>query len=255
MRHEFETPNPPRLSVRTPAGRIDVRTEDSQRTTVDVESRGDDDSVRVEQRGDEIVVEARKRLSLGRDREYRVRIQAPNTSQLDVVTGSADLQVDGRLGSLKTKTASGAVEVERVEGDVVVRSASGDVVVRAVTGDASVNTASGDVDLGSVGEEVAVRTASGEVRIGEVARDASVYTASGDQRLDAVVQGSVDLKSASGNVKVGIRRGSRIYVDARSMSGETTSELELGGTEPEGEGPLVELKAVTMSGDIRIVRA
>ena len=46
-----------------------------------------------------------------------------------------------------------------------------------------------------------------------------------------------------------------MWVDATSMSGGTTSDLDL-GAEPSGaEGPTVEVKATTMSGDVQIVRA
>jgi hypothetical protein len=38
------------------------------------------------------------------------------------------------------------------------------------------------------------------------------------------------------------------------MSGETSSELEVGDAPPDGEGPLVELRATAMSGDIRVKR-
>ena len=74
--------------------------------------------------------------------------------------------------------------------------------------------------------------------------------------VGAVTEGKIDLKSASGDLPCRHRRGSRLFVDARSMSGETSSEVELIGAETGGvEGPLVELKAVSMSGDIRVVRA
>ena len=39
------------------------------------------------------------------------------------------------------------------------------------------------------------------------------------------------------------------------MSGETTSELELGDAPMDGDGPLVEVRATAMSGDIRVKRA
>jgi hypothetical protein len=69
------------------------------------------------------------------------------------------------------------------------------------------------------------------------------------------VQGAVTLKSVSGDMHVGIRPGSALWVDAKSVSGDTSSELPIDDTPPEGEGPLVELRATAMSGDIRIVRA
>jgi hypothetical protein len=70
-----------------------------------------------------------------------------------------------------------------------------------------------------------------------------------------VAEGEVRLVSASGDVEVGIRRGSRLWVDAKSMSGGTSSELEVGDAPPAGDGPMVELRATTMSGDIQICRA
>jgi DUF4097 and DUF4098 domain-containing protein YvlB len=82
-----------------------------------------------------------------------------------------------------------------------------------------------------------------------------VNTVSGDIRVDAVKQGNVTLGAVSGDIVVGVRRGSRLWVDAQSISGETESELELAGTPVSDEGPLVELRAKTVSGDIRVVRA
>ena len=83
----------------------------------------------------------------------------------------------------------------------------------------------------------------------------NVQTASGDLHVASIAEGEVDAKSASGDVPSAIRQGSRLHVDARSMSGDTTSEIELGGVESSTDGPLVWVKAATMSGDIRIVRA
>jgi hypothetical protein len=39
------------------------------------------------------------------------------------------------------------------------------------------------------------------------------------------------------------------------MSGETSSELEIGDAPADGEGPMVEVRATAMSGDIRVKRA
>ena len=63
------------------------------------------------------------------------------------------------------------------------------------------------------------------------------------------------MQSASGDKTVGIRRGSRVHIDVRTMSGDTSSELEIEDAPALGEGPEVELRATSMSGDIRILRA
>jgi DUF4097 and DUF4098 domain-containing protein YvlB len=82
-------------------------------------------------------------------------------------------------------------------------------------------------------------------------------TISGDLELESVAAGEVEIDSVSGDVQVGITRGSRLAVDATAVSGDLESEIELGGDEAAGggEGPLVELRARTISGDLRIVRA
>ena len=109
--------------------------------------------------------------------------------------------------------------------------------------------------IGSIGGQATIRTASGDVAIAAAAGDTIVSSASGDQEIGSVTAGRVDLRSASGDIEVGIAKGSNVWVDARAMSGETTSELELGDVEPADDGaPLVELRAMSMSGDVRVVR-
>jgi DUF4097 and DUF4098 domain-containing protein YvlB len=111
------------------------------------------------------------------------------------------------------------------------------------------------VHVGSIGEGGGIHTVSGDVFVGAAGGSLSVNTVSGDVRVDAVHEGNINLGSVSGDVVAGVRRGSRLWVDAQSISGETESELELAGTPVSDEGPLVELRAKTVSGDIRIVRA
>ena len=255
MTYEFATPEPPRFRGMIAAGRIEIQTVDTAETVVDVEAiRGDLESLKVFQHGRDIVIENRKRFGFGND-EYEVRIRAPHGSDIDLNLASADIRGDGRFGSLEIHTASGDVEVGEVERNAKVRSASGDVQVGPVAGRVDVNTASGDVRVHTAGAGGTIRSASGDIQIGRAAQRVTVQTASGDQTIESVAEGSVDLKSASGDVQIGIKEGSRLRVDARSLSGDTSSEVELHGVETATEGPLVELKAASMSGDIRIVRA
>ena len=62
------------------------------------------------------------------------------------------------------------------------------------------------------------------------------------------------LKSVSGDMVVGVRRGSRVWMDVKTVTGNAQSDLDSDGGD-DGEGPLVELTATAMSGDIRILRA
>src|SRR5207247_8297223 len=126
--------------------------------------------------------------------------------------------------------------------------------VGAVEGRATAHTASGDVEIGRAGGQVGVHSVSGDVVVRDACGDVTANSVSGDQKLEAVVEGVVKAQSVSGDVEIGVRRGSRVYLDCSTLSGETSSELELTGDAGD-EGPLVELRAKTVSGDITIVRA
>ena len=89
-----------------------------------------------------------------------------------------------------------------------------------------------------VGGELSVNSASGDVLVREAGSSVSVNTASGDQEIGSVTTGKVTLKSASGDLKVGIREGTSLWVDARSRSGEVRSELPVSELPPDGNGPL-----------------
>jgi len=93
------------------------------------------------------------------------------------------------------------------------------------------------------------------VQVDDAGAGVKIRTASGDQRIDGVTAGSVELQSMSGDISVGIRQGSNVWVDARAMSGDLSSELELDDEQPADDAPLVELRAASMSGDVNVVRA
>lgn len=264
MRTEtFATPGPTALTVKVPAGTVELDARTGETTEVALEIlKGDQEleheaTIELRERGGtfEVVVEApRKLLGLGRE-EYSVAVAIPEGATVDVRSASADLQARGRYGDFEAESASGSTSVENVDGKLKVKSASGDVSARAVEGAASINTASGDIAIGSLVGPGTIRSASGDVAVRESAADLSVVTASGDQAIGSASAGEVKLRSGSGDVHVGIRKGSRVHVDARSGSGAMESELELGDAEPAGDGPMVEVSAVTGSGDVRIARA
>jgi DUF4097 and DUF4098 domain-containing protein YvlB len=149
-----------------------------------------------------------------------------------------------------------------VTGDVQVKTASGDVALTEGHGLTHVQTASGDVALQQAHGDVTVQGVSGDVWIKDAKQSVHVNTVSGDQRVDAVVEGTVETQAVSGDILIGVRRGSRVYVDANTISGSTSSELNLTDAPAEDEqadeadeGPMVEVRAKTVSGDVSLVRA
>jgi hypothetical protein len=248
-----------RLDVRVPTGRVEVETVDGDETRVELQSEPEaEERAVIEARGNDVIVaieEERFLVFFSKVPDAIVRITCPHGSELAGKVVSADLRATGRLAEADVKSVSGDVELGRVDGEAAVKTVSGDGRLGPVAGRAVVQTVSGDFTLERVEGPIDFRSVSGDIRIDDAGADVSGHTVSGDLRLDAVAQGKVNLRSVSGDMIVGIRHGSRLWVDAKSTSGDTTSELQVGDTPPDEEGPMVELRATAMSGDIRIVRA
>ena len=263
MRREtFDTPGPLELNVRVPTGDVDLETAEGIETIVEISASPEiEEEARIElhpkRDGHEVIVVIEKKSGLFRSfrEDVRVRISSPPGADVDVSTASADIEARGDYGSAKVNTASGDLRFEHIAGDAQVNSASGDVSLDQVDGGLTVNTASGDVEIRRIQGNAKVRAASGDISIDEADSALKVQTASGDVEAKSVREGEVTLQTASGDIEVGIRQGSKLWIDARSMSGETTSELELGDAPTDGEGPLVEVRATAMSGDIKVKRA
>jgi DUF4097 and DUF4098 domain-containing protein YvlB len=190
--------------------------------------------------------------------DVRLRITCPHGADLDLRTKSADLRARGEYGAVDIKTASGDIEIEKAIGATRVKSASGDVHIDDAASSLEVQSVSGDLQAGVVRGAIRAQLVSGDVHVRDAGASITTNTVSGDQRFEAVQRGRVELKAISGDVIVGVRTGARVYVDANTVSGSTSSELELSDAPaqaPAADAPLVELFVKTVSGDIRIERA
>jgi DUF4097 and DUF4098 domain-containing protein YvlB len=110
------------------------------------------------------------------------------------------------------------------------------------------------VDVRAVGGAGSVNTVSGDVRIGSTAGTLAVRTVSGDVDVEAAAAGVV-IGSVSGDVEVGAVPGLVLWIDAQSVSGTMTSELDVGDEPAADGGQTVELRIRTVSGDVRVTRS
>ena len=257
------------LDLRIPSGHIEVDARESDTVqlslvpgndsarevlesggvTVDFRERGD---------GHELVVDVRERRGLGwlgRGPQFDLRVRCPEGARVSVRSGSADFDGRGTLGSLELKTASGDVDVQRVDGPLSAHSASGDIEVESVSGAVEVNTASGDIALGYVGGQLRANLVSGDLSVREAAAAVRVNSVSGDQQVEAVQNGKIELHSVSGDIEVGVRRGTDVWLDVRSVSGDMHSSLTPTDGPVADDALLVELRIKSVSGDVRIDHA
>jgi hypothetical protein len=268
----FDTPGSVSLQIKLPSGRVVVTTADEPRTTVDVVAlgrRGQDaiDEIEVtmdEHAGRHVVrIEQRDRFRWGPIQitwggDFECRVTCPPGTELDLSGASTDVRAEGELGEVSVRTASGDIRLQAVTGSLQAKTASGDVLVGAVGGQGSIATVSGDVGVERIDATFAARSVSGDIAIGTVAAELGVTTTSGDVNLKAVRAGDIRVQTVSGDVRVGVARGTRVWVDAGSVSGKLESELGFEDEHAEDDAPdiaVVPLYVKTVSGDVSLVRA
>ena len=257
-----------RLRLHLPAGRIEIATWDEPAAEVEVEPldgtpAAAELAASVTQRlhdrpgGHELQIETPGRRGLrafSREPQLRFAIRVPLGTHVDAETASADIDVPGRIGDADLRTASGDVALEEATGDVAIKAVSGDVRLGSVARKARVNTVSGDVELESVGGEAIIILVSGDVRVHEAAASIEVKSVSGDVDLESVRRGEVRLQSVSGDLTIAIERGARLWMDVASLSGDTSSELDVSDAGSGGDIDL-RVRANSTSGDIRLLRS
>lgn len=278
--HTFDTPRPVHLKVELYQGQISVLARDTTTTTVELEALHSDaaaeeliDKARVEQRGDDIVVELPKiKGGLFRSRgEVRATITVPIDSTAKIQTASADIETDGHLGDVDVASGSGEVDLD-VVADARIRTGSGDIEAKVVRGTCDVKTGSADVSVGHIAADADIIAGSGDVVIGEIGGLLKIKTGSGDiivkQAGDGVdaLAGSGDLlvrrinrgrlkaKTGSGDITVGVADGTAAYLDIATVTGDVSSSLDASSA-PEDGDQTVELIIQAGTGDVVLQRA
>jgi DUF4097 and DUF4098 domain-containing protein YvlB len=265
----YATPQPVKLVIRIPSGRIEITTEDTQETTVNVRrldgrggKLGPDDVVvdfRPSQReaGELVVVAERGHKSwFGRDAAYEIQIRTPHGADVEAASGSADIRGTGRFGSVDVQTASGDVSFDDLTGHASVKSASGDIHIGDIEGTVKLNTVSGDAEIGKAGGDLSASLVSGDLRVATVAGGVKGRSVSGDLRIGSFDRGRANLNTVSGDVEIAVPPDRRVWMDVVSRTGDTSCDLDVnGGGDSAGGKADVEIEAHSVSGDVRIRRA
>ena len=167
-------------------------------------------------------------------------LEVTNSSGNIVISGDlhGNVEVDGapvsvEPGRVRVAGSSGSITVRCPVGvDVIAGTSSGNVELRGSLGDTRITTASGDIKVGSVAR-LDARTASGTIRAEDCAGECrarsdsgslevgradavDLATASGD--VDAAAVGRASIRTASGDVTLGLSGGGDVTIEAHSGS-------------------------------------
>jgi DUF4097 and DUF4098 domain-containing protein YvlB len=244
---EFKVEGAAKIEARIASGRIEFRPGQADWVRVEAVSKSGD--LRVEQRGETIVIATERSgfLSSGR---AEVVVTLPEGSDLTVGVASADVICTLPVGRLEINTASGDVRFTDAE-DVRIKTASGDVSGDSA-GAISFVSASGDIRLGHAGRRSELSTASGNVQIEEASGKVKSSTMSGDLGIRRLSGDVLEAKAMSGDVRIGIPAGTTLDLSANTLSGSIRlPERSSEDVEPIGHAA-VRVKLV--SGDLTIKR-
>ncbi|MBN1401518.1 MAG: DUF4097 family beta strand repeat protein [Anaerolineae bacterium] len=213
------------------------------------------------------------------------RYEVTSDAQIIVETTSGDVQLHGHDASHVEVRASREAQVEQDAGTLRIRSkpggssdlriavphrcklsvhlASGDVQLRDVGGEIAIRSMSGDVDAWNASGVLHIRTVSGDTTLRAAhLTELSIETVSGDSSVETslVDGGQYQVRSVSGDLRLGLDEGQACTVAMTSLSGDLACDVahQVASKERGSKrivigdgGPLVQVH--TTSGDVRIV--
>ncbi|HCT80603.1 MAG TPA: hypothetical protein DGG94_13550 [Micromonosporaceae bacterium] len=277
----FATPQPILVTIDLFVG--DARISASARTDTVVEVRPRDPknqndtkaaaNTRVEYEDGKLTIKAPKSLQIyfsSKAGMVDVTVELPIGSQVRGHTAQGNFRCEGELGDCSFKTSSGdiglgragSVRLSTMDGQIIVGRAGGDshvtgsgeVRIGEIAGTASVKNLNGDSWVGQVSGDISLNSAHGNIAIDRAGANVVARTAHGDVHVGEVARGKVVLQTASGELEVGIRKGTAAWLDVKSSSGDVRNGLASADS-PETTDETVEVRARTYHGDITIRRA
>ena len=182
-------------------------------------------------------------------RAAAVGLTVPPTTDVIVVTVTADVVVAGLVGEASLTTAAGSVTLDGVGGGVRVRTAAGEVDVRSSVASLRCETVAGDVTVADGhSPSISARTVSGSLLLD----------------VDLRPGGEYERATVTGRVALRLDDDPSVRIDVRSLSGRIESAFDLqesrGGragrrlTGAVGRGE-ADLTVRTVSGSVALLRS
>jgi hypothetical protein len=279
-RFNFSTPAPIEVSFELQAARLEFVASDRSDTVVTVaprnpERQGDLNAVQqttVELTDGRLSIISTTRVwkIIGSSDSIVVTIELPNDSRIGGKIAFGNVRGTGRFADTRIKSSYGDLAFDEL-GPAELRTSSGDITVGSVTGDVDLNTSNGGIRVDVIDGSAVAKTSNGEIAIGEVTGSLQANTSTGSIRVDyagsetfakiaygnihigEVVQGSVRLEGAYGDLQVGVPEGTAAWLDLNSAKGFVRNELTADSAPQPGE-KTVEVRARVNWGDIVIHR-
>jgi DUF4097 and DUF4098 domain-containing protein YvlB len=262
----FATPAPISATIDLYSAVVQIVATDRADTVVEVRpSNESDDSdvkaaqqTRVEYSDGTLTVRGPKNLTLGfskRTRSVDVLIELPTGSQVHGDLSAGDVRSTGVLDECRLKSGAGRFHLDRTGRLHLDTTGSGRVRIGEIRGTAVVKNSNGTTDIGTATGGLRVRSANGDITVDRAEAGVDAKTSNGSIRIATVVRDSVTLRTATGDLDVGVAAGTAAWLDLQTGYGQVRNELESIGQGPEKSELAVEVRAHTSFGDITVRRS
>ncbi len=241
----------PAFDLVTNSGDILVKQWDEPR--VRIELVGDShlvDTAIVDVTADLITVQSRERSRMFA-RRLNITVTTPRGGSVRARVGAGSVRIRAEMDELVIESGAGDIRVDEAVRDVSVRVGSGDVMLPEVSGDADINAANGDIRIKSV-NTVKISTAAGDVRLNNVERSARVKSASGDISVRRFAGTDLEIKTMSGDVRVGLIPNLEVKASIKTLSGDFRNRITPSSGERIGSASVT---VSSFSGDVILTSA
>jgi hypothetical protein len=211
----------------------------------DILIKGDDEDIRLEQSGNDVLLSCRGDLSL----------RVPKAASIEFNRIGGDASIRGVMGDIKFMEASGdlsirdggSISIDSVQADFSLRGAKGNLHVKNANGDVSIRDVEGNISIDSVADDLALRGARGNIKV-NVGEDVVVYLEPKADGEYSITAGDDILLVLPANVNATLNvHGDKIDVDWPGIENDE-DVIERGITLGDGSAKIT----LNAGGDIRV---
>lgn len=245
----YDVDDAPAVEIANNAGDIVVRKGSAGKAKISLS--GPTDAVEaavIEVSSDLITVISRPPKARFFSKRVDIVVTVPPGGTLKVDVGSGAVRVRLPMTDVAISAASGEVRVDKPVRDLTIKVASGEVRVDSVERQAIIDTANGNIRIGTA-SDLRINTASGDVRVGEITEVGRIKSASGDVVVGTFGGSELEIKTLSGDSRIGLVPGMEVKAKVKTLSGDIRNK-----TTP-SQGPRVgamSLDVTSFSGDITL---
>lgn len=220
------------LDVSVPEGDVNILYAHAGEVAVVAMAQGDDQqppsdffekSLKVERDGSHIQVQFTPDARQAKQTfKITYNIGVPSWIEVNSTVGTGRQTVMGVMGPVKVTSSMGDIKVDYITTTLDAKTGNGNIKVVRVGAAAKVETGLGNINLKDIGPGsiATVKKGTGRIEMDGISGSFTGATDAGELDVKGGVYGDWDLKSSSGNIRIGVAQEFKYEIDAITHSGQ-----------------------------------